>query len=476
MGECRTERLRRRYAAAVSRGSRAAISLVALLLTAPPATALALDQELRLEGGANLLFESNPLRVAQAPQVAAGAREYSRVWFELREQWLSIGMGGGMAVLEYPSLRSPGPGGPAGFDRLTEWHIGARLVPGDGSRFEFEVSPTMGTRASPEDDYDEPDPEPGDVLTLPRRRDRHPAAFPATYDLRGSIPARLSILALPNLRVTLHGGGRWLMYMSAGTMLTASPSVLLRRFDGGGGARVEWSPTHAFGVRVDLGLTRSQELERFLVGTESTITRAAGAAGVVLRRDDAVRVDVRLGWAGGYDSRAGWLLAPGGLIGLVRLQVAPNPDVRLEGGVGRDVRQPLGLLGVETSAWVRFDASIVERVEPWAEFQWSYREVLTLASLNEHRWTTGTGVALRLWGGVHFEAGFRWSILNPSSNNVGEYISTRVHFGLQIRSRPGALLGDRWGSGEPLSTDEPPAPRPADRPDLGPDPRPLNRP
>ncbi len=425
----------------------------ALLLL--PSSAAA-ETELLLEGGAELVVDSNPLRVSQGPTLAAGALERSRAWFELREKWLLIGVGGGFESLQYPSLRATGPGGPVGFDRLTEWHLGLRVVPGWGSFIEVEVAPTMGARATPEDGWDEPDDEPGDLLALPRRRDRHPDASPATYDLRGAIPARFTFLPMRDLRVTLHGGGRWLLYSAAGTMLSPSPIVLLRRFDGGGGARIEWSALPQVGVQVDLGLSRTIELERPLGGDEGVLTRAGAVGGVVLRHLDVVRVDLRIGWLAGHDSRAGWLLAPGGLVGLGRVQLAPDPALRIEAGVGRDVRLPLGLLGTETSAWVRVDANVVDRVEPWGGFQWAYRDVLTLPSVNGHRWTAGTGVRLRAWGGLWFAAGFRWSMLNPSSTNSGEYISARAHVGLHIRAYEGPAMGDRWGGGEPMLPTAPP--------------------
>lgn len=460
----------------MTRGRRTLSCLLpALILAAAPGSASAVEPLLRLEAGANVRVESNPLRVALYPETHFGVREHGRLWVGLREPMISLGFGGGASALHYPALADPARSEPTGFDRLTEWHLGVRVVPGEGTRFEVELAPTIGIRATPEDRHDEPDGEPGDILTLPRRRDRHPVAVFPGYDLRGAIPARLSFVPFTGMRVTVHGGVRGVSYYAQGDLLTPGSTALLHRLDGGAAARVEWSASHAFGLRLDLGFTQSQGLgaahrlanldpgtiQRFW--TLGTINRAGGVAGVVVRPSDVLRVDVRVGAMVGHDSSTSlaYTQTPVALVGLVRARLAPNPTTRLELGVGRDARLPRTLLGTETSAWVRFDATIADRVEPQAGFQWSYRDGLPEALQAEHRWTGGGGAAVRLWKTLYVEAGYRFSMLNPSSTNQGEYVAHQAFVGVLVRADPGERLGDRWGSGLPYPDDEPPAARPA---------------
>lgn len=437
-----------------------AVALAAVAALLVPLSAGAAEVEGRGVAHVGALIDSNPHRVSSGPEATGGVATGGRLALTLRDPFLEIEFDGGVDGVIFPALAGANP-------VRSEWHGRARIALGTGSRLIFAIAPAVGGRRSPTSVHDDPEGGPLDLVPLPRRKDTRPiGSWWGTYELRGILPVRFAIEAMPGLHLEGFGAARFRAgygrFVDPGGVRGFTPAETETsrlqthaHYEGGGGAQIRYEI--ADGIRLGLRTLAARAFVASLGSTAATglpplsatapsHTRIGATALGRLRIDETFTLEFDFGWYAVHDDRdPRWLLGADGIVGRVEVTLAPAPGLDLTFGAGRDLTSPIAsdLPGTEFTGYFLFDLRH-DRVEPFADFRASHRALALESEVREWAWTGGGGLRIRLVGGLYATAGARISALNPSSVNDREFVAQEVTVGVELRDPSRERFPDRW--------------------------------
>ena len=139
----------------------------------------------------------------------------------------------------------------------------------------------------------------------------------------------------------------------------------------------------------------------------------------------------------GEEKQAQNLSGVDGLLGRFELALRPLITQRIAFGFSRDFyfRYYASRI-MDTQGYVKYRGLIADRLAVLADFSYTYRQLLAdetdarSNSRSENQWSAGAGVEIMAKEWFHVTAKYRFSAVNPSSTNEGEYIDNRVNIGV----------------------------------------------
>ncbi len=410
----------------------------------------------RAEAGLGAVVDTNVHRTQRDPETGIGPSTFGRLGVAHEEPWLEIEA---RSLFRLDVLFAAGeqPVATQGAGRVR-----VELGPQDVASFALAL--TGGWRTSEWTPLNHPEGQPAALLTLPEGDDFVLADFGRLHEHRAALRADLQARPLAGMQVRGFGGLRMGRHSAFGSF-----SAWADHYDGGGGVEVRGALESA-PVELVFRAAAAQESLREVIGLapvgspepgwEPLSFRAGGVFGATIAPSEAVRVDAEGGWTAvalGESAvpsgaarpapssttgpsgirRSGWVLGPEGIVGRVRARLEPAAGVVFDVGLGRTVDSSPGILSTatpvaRTTAWFRLEGDLADRIRPWGEVRWVHGQELGW-DVTRHFFTGAGGADVRLGGALWLRADGRVAVVNPSSNNAGEYIAGTVWLGLVVR-------------------------------------------
>ena len=262
-----------------------------------------------------------------------------------------------------------------------------------------------------------------------------------TEQIVGSnVPLTLHFRPTRAFTINVNGRWNWARAYFSPVLVSLSPAVLGNRHELAGGIGVDWKffpRSHLvldgeFGRvlwgQVDPGQTASSQQDpawfwRVWFGIRGDITRKLSLL-------------ARIGYGNvHFDPAASTPTLTGlnGLLGQVELAIRPATTQRLAIGFNRDYRFAYYSNRIEnTQAYFKYQGLFFQRLQATFDFSWNFRNLVGHITRTEHQWTAGVGLDLMVAEFFHVEAAYRFSAVNPSSTDVGEYIDNLVTVGFTL--------------------------------------------
>ncbi len=223
-----------------------------------------------------------------------------------------------------------------------------------------------------------------------------------------------------------------------------NPTVLGQPHDVGGGVSLDWRffPRSHFLIDADVGhvfqgpaspVRSDTPVEntywRALVGMKGDITRKLSMMGLIGYGNVYL----------GQSLRAKNLSGIEGLIGQAEIALRPITTQRLALGFRRDFSFRYYAYHItDTQAYFKYKGLIASRLQIQADVTYIYRDLEGNDGgddgipRTEHQLSAGAQVDVFIADWFAVLAGYRFSMVNPSSTNQGEYIDNRVNIGLRL--------------------------------------------
>jgi len=122
-----------------------------------------------------------------------------------------------------------------------------------------------------------------------------------------------------------------------------------------------------------------------------------------------------------------------GILGKVEFAVRPVLTQRIAVGFNRNFRFSYYSNRVEdTQAYFKYQGLFFQRLTASFDFSWTLRNLVGHITRTEHQWTAGVGIEVMIAEWMHAGVSYRFSSVNPSSTNEGEYIDNLIKFGVTV--------------------------------------------
>ncbi len=269
------------------------------------------------------------------------------------------------------------------------------------------------------------------------------------YELGVGVPLEFRLRPTSALKFTIDGHWRYIRSYFIATAFDPNPAVLGQPHDVGGGVAVDWKffPRSHFLFDGDIGHVFQGPFDsdtalhdgpientyfRVMLGMKGDVTRKLSMMGMI-------------GYGGiflGEANREQNLTGIEGLIGRAEIAIRPVLTQRIAFGFERDFYFRYYAYHVtDMKAYVKYKGLIAGRLAIVADFAYIFRDLEGASGgsdgipRTENQWGAGAGVEVMIAEWFHILAGYRFSAVNPSSNNVGEYIDNRVNIGFTLGFR-----------------------------------------
>lgn len=239
--------------------------------------------------------------------------------------------------------------------------------------------------------------------------------------------------------IDVYGGWKWNRAYFSPTLLSSSPIVLGNRHEVSGGVSVDWK----FFPRSHMVLDGN--FGRVFWGPQSAGAPFTpqdpawfwrvwyGLKGDISRKLSFLAM---IGYGNIYfDQGSGTtgLTGPSGFLGKAEFAIRPVTTQRLAIGFSRDFDFAYYTNRIEnTQAYFKYQGLFFQRLGATFDFSWTLRNLVGHVTRTEHQWTAGVGLEVMVAEFFHVEAGYRFSAVNPSSDNTGEYIDNLVQLGFTL--------------------------------------------
>ncbi|MCO4769242.1 MAG: outer membrane beta-barrel protein [Deltaproteobacteria bacterium] len=259
-------------------------------------------------------------------------------------------------------------------------------------------------------------------------------------NLGANVPIGLHFRPTKAFQINVNARWNWNRAYFSPVLVTLNPVQLGNRHELAGGAGLDWKffpRSHLlfegeFGRimwgRVDGGQSASSQQDpawfwRVWFGIKGDITRKLSLL-------------AQVGYGGVYFDPAAAtpsLTGPEGILGRVEFAIRPVTTQRLAFGFSRDYTFAYYASRIEnTQAYFKYQGLFFQRLSANFDFSWNYRNLAGHTTRTEHQWTAGLGLDIMVAEFFHVEAGYRFSAVNPSSTDVGEYIDNTVTLGFTL--------------------------------------------
>lgn len=269
------------------------------------------------------------------------------------------------------------------------------------------------------------------------------------YELGVDVPLEFRLRPTNALKFTIDGHWRYIRAYFVSTAFDPNPNVLGQPHDVGGGLSVDWKffprshllfdgdVGHVFQGPFDADTAlHDAPIEntyfRLLVGMKGDVTRKLSMMGMI-------------GYGGvflGEANREANLTGIDGLMGKAEIAIRPVLTQRIAFGFQRDFYFKYYAYHItDMKAYVKYKGLIAGRLAILANFTYTFRDLEGSSGgsdgipRTENQWSAGAGVEVMVAEWFHILAGYRFSAVNPSSNNMGEYIDNRVNIGFTLGFR-----------------------------------------
>ena len=262
----------------------------------------------------------------------------------------------------------------------------------------------------------------------------------ADQELTVTVPVKVHFRPTSAFQIFVEAGWDWSRPYYLSTAFDPNPIILGNSHQISGGGGVDWR----FFPRSHVMF--SGEVSRVLWGEfdEDTVNHSAQLPATEWKLWLGIQSDLsrKLSFKGlvgygnvdfGEGNESFDVTGPGGILGQVEFSLRPVLTQRLGIGFIRDFRfQYFTNRIVETQGYFKYRGLFFERLQIAADFSYTYRDLAGWLTRTEHQWGAGVNVDVLLARWFHVVAGYRFSAVDPTSTNEGEYIDNRVTVGLRF--------------------------------------------
>ncbi len=258
-----------------------------------------------------------------------------------------------------------------------------------------------------------------------------------------SVPLKLRFRPTRAFSIGVDGRWTWNRSYFSPVLISPNPTVLGNQHELAGGLSLDWRffPRSHLLFSGEIGRTIWGPADPNPTGANfsdlqenSTFWRVyLGLKGDITRKLSFLAL---IGYGNAYfgqGSTTPKLTGPSGLLGKVEFAIRPVLTQRLAVGFNRDFRFSYYANRVEdTQAYFKYQGLFFQRLTASFDFSWTLRNLVGHVTRTEHQWTAGLGLEVLIAEWFHAGVSYRFSSVNPSSTNEGEYIDNLVKFGVTI--------------------------------------------
>ena len=308
---------------------------------------------------------------------------------------------------------------------FTEFGISTRIDANRQGKVGLEFAPSLSNRPA----FGGDDPTGGSA-----------AGQSADQELSVGVPVEVNFRPTSAFQIHVEAGWDWSRPYYLANAFDPNPTILGNRHEVGGGAGIDWrffprshvmfsgEVSRVLWGEFDSGtVNHTEQLPstewKLWLGLQSDLSRKFSLRGLI----GYGNIDFGEGNEG-FD-----VSGPQGLLGEVEMSLRPVLTQRLGVGFRRDFqfRYYTNRI-VETQAYFKYSGLFFERLQIAADFSYTYRDLAGWLTRTEHQWSAGVNVDVLLTRWFHVLASYRFSAIDPSSTNEGEYIDNRITLGIVL--------------------------------------------
>ena len=269
------------------------------------------------------------------------------------------------------------------------------------------------------------------------------------YQSAVSAPIGLRLRPTKAFLIDVDGGWLWTRAYFPSEVFDSSPLVLGNSHDVFGRLKLDWRffPRSHFLFEGDGGHVFQGEINNETVQHAPALPADYFRVWAGLKGDVTSKLSL-MGMVGygniyfGEDNQGENLTGENGILGRAELALRPVATQRIAFGFKRDFYFRYYANWVtDTQAYVKYKGLIAGRLALLADFSFIYRDLRAdesdarASTRTENQFGAGVGVEVMAKEWFHITARYRFSAVNPSSTNEGEYIDSRVHLGIILGFR-----------------------------------------
>jgi len=270
----------------------------------------------------------------------------------------------------------------------------------------------------------------------------------ADEELTVATPLKVKFRPSKAFNIDVNFGWQWWRtYFGGSAAFNPNPLVTGNHHTVNGGMNLAWRFFPRSTLILDLDVARSIWVENgsaFSAEQISSWTWAffGGLKGDITR-GGVLSFLAQIGYSNRYfDADEGGgpatnLTAAEGILGRVELAIRPVLTHRIAFGFDRGLgNQYYSSRIINTQAYVKYKGLLFDRLAITADFSWLFRVLGVLEPRKtEHQWSAGAGVDILITQWLHATVDYRFSMVNPSVPDTGEYIDNRVMLGVVLGFR-----------------------------------------
>lgn len=257
------------------------------------------------------------------------------------------------------------------------------------------------------------------------------------------VPLQFRFRPTRAFNVTVDGRWNWNRSYFSAALLSPDPIVLGNRHELAGGLGLDWRffPRSHLLFNGEIGRTLWGPADPNPSGADFSASQEPatfwrvylGLKGDITRKLSFLAL---IGYGNAYFGPTAVtpkLTGPAGLLGKVEFAVRPVLTQRIALGFSRDFQFTYYANRVEaTQAYFKYQGLFFQRLTASFDFSWTLRNLVGQTTRLEHQWTAGLGLEVLIAQWFHVGVSYRFSSVNPSSTNEGEYIDNLVKFGVTV--------------------------------------------
>ncbi|HCP45259.1 MAG TPA: hypothetical protein DIU15_04425 [Deltaproteobacteria bacterium] len=255
-------------------------------------------------------------------------------------------------------------------------------------------------------------------------------------DLGVGVPIAIALRPTGAFHIKPGGEWNWARSYYPRRLFDPDPVVLGNRHEVSGKLGVDWRffPRSHIVFTGQLGriLWGPYDEDTAQHGTDPQLPGTFFRALLGLRGDITKKVSFMAmgGYGGVYygeDNESSNLTGPDGLLARVEFALRPVLTQRLALGFRRDFLFRYFADNIaETQGYFKYSGLFFGRLAPNASFSYTYRQIQGWLDRQEHQWAAGGGIKVIITPWLDVAVDYRFSAVNPSSDDKGEYIDNRV--------------------------------------------------
>lgn len=269
------------------------------------------------------------------------------------------------------------------------------------------------------------------------------------YDLGVSTPLELRLRPTAAFTVNVDAHWQYIRAYFVSTAFDPNPAILGQPHDVGGGASLDWKffPRSHFLFDGDVGHVFQGPYDAGTALHDAPVENTYFRLGLGLKGDVTRKLSMMgmVGYGGVYlgeELREKNLTGIEGLLGQAEIALRPVLTQRFAVGFRRDFQFKYYAYHItDTQAYFKYKGLIAGRLGILGDFSYTYRDLEGADGgsdgipRQENQWTAGLSAEIMVARWFHVLAGYRFSGINPSTNNVGEYYDHRFNLGVTLGFR-----------------------------------------